>query len=47
MPAVARIDPKTVFTPEEWQPADLAQLLARDVAGRARLGHDHRAASRW
>ena len=26
MPAVARIDPKTVFTPEEWQPPDLAQL---------------------
>ena len=40
MPAVARIDPKDVFTPEEWAPLSRAFVLARaDARGRVLGAH--------
>jgi len=38
--AVARIDPRTVFTPDEWSRLTSRKPLARAIAGRPWLGHD-------
>ena len=42
MPVVARVDPKTVFSADEWSRLTSRSSLARHVAGGACLGHHRR-----